>query len=105
MDAGLQKEPASVIQGFKTKDSGNYLIYEGLRGVDFPSSTRPDLGRSNSASHVVGKSDRSVNLTAHLHLVLNLRMCGAISKAWCLIKHSENFIFKKDETVKEKKVL
>jgi hypothetical protein len=30
-------------------------------------------------------------MTFHLHLVTKLRICGAVSIAWCFIKHRDNF--------------
>jgi len=47
-----------------------------------------------------GLLSQVVKLTTQLHLVLRLRMCGAVAPvpkynfmAWCLVKHSNNFTF------------
>jgi len=70
--------------------------------------SRPALGPTQPPIQWVpgilsrGYSGRGVKLTTHLHLVLRLRMRGAIPPlphmsqclmAWCLVKHRDNFTF------------
>jgi hypothetical protein len=57
-----------------------------------------------------GQSDQGVKLTTHIHLVLEWRMRGAIPPLpqyifmeWCLVKHRDNFTFRRKLVTKAKR--